>query len=73
MQAAWYETQAAARKVLVLGSMPDPHTRPGDVRIRIAASGINPGDLKKREGSNQRPLRVKATLNKSTHPGAAAL
>ncbi len=29
--------------------MPDPVPGPGEVRIRIAASGINPGDIKKRE------------------------
>jgi NADPH2:quinone reductase len=28
--------------------MPDPEPGPGEVRIRIAASGINPGDVKKR-------------------------
>jgi NADPH:quinone reductase len=51
MQAAWYESQGAARSVLVVGSMPDPHPGPGEVRIRLSASGINPGDLKKREDS----------------------
>jgi len=29
--------------------MPDPIPAPGEVRIRIAASGINPGDIKKRQ------------------------
>ncbi|MBV9502398.1 MAG: hypothetical protein JO138_23765 [Acidobacteriaceae bacterium] len=29
--------------------MPDPHPAADEVRIRIAASGINPGDIKKRE------------------------
>lgn len=51
MQAAWYESQGAARAVLVVGSMPDPHPGAGEVRIRISASGINPGDLRKREDS----------------------
>jgi NADPH:quinone reductase len=49
MKAAWYEKQGTAREVLVLGEMPDPIPGPGEVRIRIAASGINPGDTKKRE------------------------
>jgi NADPH:quinone reductase len=49
MQAAWYETQGPAHDVLVVGVMPDPHPGVGDVRIRVWASGINPGDLKKRE------------------------
>lgn len=51
MQAAWYETQGPARDVLVVGSMPDLHPGVGEVRIRISASGINPGDLKKRENA----------------------
>jgi NADPH2:quinone reductase len=49
MRAAWYESQGPAREVLVVGEMPDPRPGPGEVRIRIAASGINPGDVKKRE------------------------
>jgi NADPH2:quinone reductase len=49
MQAPWYEAQGAARDVFVVGAMPDPEPGPGEVRIRIFASGINPGDLKKRE------------------------
>jgi NADPH2:quinone reductase len=35
--------------VLVVGEMPDPVPGAGEVRIRIAASGVNPGDTKKRE------------------------
>lgn len=49
MKAAWYEKQGAARDVLVVGEMNDPHPRAGEVRIRIAFSGVNPGDVKKRE------------------------
>ena len=49
MRAAWYERQGAARDVLVVGEMPDPEPGPGEVRIRVAASGINPGDVKKRQ------------------------
>ena len=49
MRAAWYEKQGPAKDVLTVGEMPDPHPAAGEVRIRIAASGINPGDIKKRE------------------------
>jgi NADPH2:quinone reductase len=48
MRAAWYEKAGAPRDVLVVGEMPDPQAGPGEVRIRVAASGINPGDTKKR-------------------------
>lgn len=51
MRAAWYEKQGLARDVLQIGTMPDPTPGPGDVRIRIAASGINPGDIKKRQNA----------------------
>jgi len=49
MRAAWYEKQGQAREVFVVGEMPDPRPGAGEVRIRIAASGINPGDIKKRQ------------------------
>lgn len=49
MKAAWYVKQGAARDVLVLGKMDDPQPGLGEVRIRIAFSGVNPGDVKKRE------------------------
>jgi NADPH:quinone reductase len=48
MRAAWYERQGTARDVLQVGVIADPSPGPGEVRIRIAASGINPGDIKKR-------------------------
>jgi NADPH:quinone reductase len=49
MKAAWYEKQGAARDVLVLGNMDDPQPHSGEVRIRVAFSGVNPGDVKKRQ------------------------
>src|SRR5580704_12402414 len=48
MRAAWYEKQGPARDVLTVGEMSDPVPGAGEVRIRVAASGINPGDTKKR-------------------------
>lgn len=49
MKAAWYEKQGAARDVLTVGEMEEPQPHVGEVRIRLAASGINPGDAKKRQ------------------------
>src|SRR5262245_50548347 len=49
MKAAWYEKQGFAHDVLMVGEMPDPDPAAGEVRIRVAASGINPGELKKRQ------------------------
>src|SRR6201987_3322851 len=51
MKAAWYEKQGPGREVLVAGEMPDPIPAAGEVRIRVAASGINPGDTKKRDNA----------------------
>jgi NADPH2:quinone reductase len=50
MRAAWYEQQGAAREVLQVGEMPVPEPSRGEVRIRVAASGIHGGDLGKRRG-----------------------
>jgi NADPH:quinone reductase-like Zn-dependent oxidoreductase len=40
MRAAWYERQGPANEVLIVGEMPDPRPGAGEVRIRIAASGV---------------------------------
>jgi NADPH:quinone reductase len=49
MRAAWYEKQGAARDVLIVGEMNDPQPSAGEVRLRVAFSGVNPGDVKKRQ------------------------
>src|SRR5215510_2298799 len=49
MRAAWYEKQGAARDVLTVGQMDEPRRLAGEVRIRVAVSGVNPGDVKKRQ------------------------
>ena len=49
MRAAWYERQGPAAKVFVVGETPTVEPGPNEVRIRVAASGINPGDVKKRD------------------------
>jgi NADPH:quinone reductase len=36
--------------VLQIGDMPAPEPGPGEVRVRITRSGVNPGDTKKRRG-----------------------
>ena len=48
MKAAWYERQGPASDVLQVGELPTPEAGPGEVRIAVRASGINPGDVKKR-------------------------
>jgi NADPH:quinone reductase len=50
MRAAWYDQQGPARDVLRVGELDRPEPGPGEVRVRISFSGINPGDVKKRQG-----------------------
>ncbi len=50
MRAAWYEQQGPAEQVLQIGELPDPQPAAGEVRVRVALSGVNPGDAKKRQG-----------------------
>jgi NADPH:quinone reductase len=50
MRAAYYSEQGAARDVLRLGELPTPEPGPGDVRVRLRTSGVNPSDWKLRRG-----------------------
>jgi NADPH2:quinone reductase len=49
MKAAWYERNGPAHEVLTVGEMDDPVPARGEVRVRIAYSGVNPSDVKRRE------------------------
>ncbi len=53
MYAAWYEKNGPATEVLKFGEMPDPEPLPGEVRVRLHASGVNPSDVKARAGSRK--------------------
>jgi NADPH2:quinone reductase len=54
MKAAWYESKGPAQQVLHVGEQPDPKPQPGEVRVRLRVSAVNPSDTKSRGG-----LRVK--------------
>ncbi|MDJ0911015.1 MAG: NADPH:quinone reductase [Woeseiaceae bacterium] len=49
MRAAWYERQGPPSEVLKVGELELPVPGAVEVRIRIHASGVNPGDVKKRQ------------------------
>jgi NADPH2:quinone reductase len=51
MKAVWYERTGAAPDVLSFGDMPTPVAGPGEVRVRLESSGINPADVGRRAGS----------------------
>ncbi len=50
MQAIWYEQQGPATEVLQFGELPDPQPGPGEVRVAVHVSGVNPIDVKRRLG-----------------------
>jgi NADPH2:quinone reductase len=51
VKAVWYERTGAAPDVLTAGEMPTPEAGPGEVRVRLEASGVNPADVGRRAGS----------------------
>lgn len=56
MRAALYETTGPARSVLRTDDVERPEPGPGQVRVRLAVSGVNPTDVKARDGSVPRPI-----------------
>lgn len=50
MLAAYYEQTGPAREVLQVGDLPEPVAGPGEVRVRLRWSGVNPSDVKSRAG-----------------------
>jgi NADPH2:quinone reductase len=56
MLAAYYARQGPARDVLVLSELNTPLPGPGEVRVKIRSSGINPADVKRRAGAPARPM-----------------
>ena len=53
MLAGWYEKNGPAAEVLQVTSLPDPEPDPGEVRVRLHASAVNPSDVKARGGSRK--------------------
>jgi NADPH2:quinone reductase len=51
VKAVWYERTGAAQDVLTVGELPTPQAGPGEVRVRLHASGVNPADVGRRAGS----------------------
>jgi NADPH2:quinone reductase len=51
MRAAFYDRQGPAAEVFRIGELPLPSPGPGEVRVGIRFSGVNPGEVKKRQGT----------------------
>ncbi len=56
MRAAFYERTGLAKDVLVVDDLPMPVPGPGEVRVKVAWSGVNPSDVKSRAGSRVKAL-----------------
>jgi NADPH2:quinone reductase len=56
MQAAFYEATGPAREVLHVAELPDPEPGPGELRVRLRWSGVNPSDVKSRLGLRSKVL-----------------
>lgn len=50
MRAVFYDRQGPAAEVLRFGDVPRTEPGPGEVRVRLLASGVNPADCKRRAG-----------------------
>ncbi len=54
MRAAYYERNGTAREVVRVGDVETPQAGPGEVRVKLATSGVNPSDVKSRQGSTRK-------------------
>lgn len=51
MRAAYYEVNGPAATVLKVAEVETPKPGPGEVRVKLATSGVNPSDVKTRAGT----------------------
>jgi NADPH:quinone reductase len=56
MRAALYDRYGPADEVLRVEEVQRPEPGPGEVRVRVEASGVNPTDWKSRSGGTPRPI-----------------
>jgi NADPH2:quinone reductase len=67
MRAAYYESQGSARDVMRVGEIATPKAGPGEVRVKLATSGVNPSDVKSRQGG--RPMASPQVIPQSDGAG----
>ena len=56
MQAAFYERTGPASEVLRIDELPTPIPGPGEVRVKVSWSGVNPSDVKSRAGNRNKTM-----------------
>lgn len=54
MRAAYYEQNGTAREVLRVAEVDTPQAAPGEVRVKLVTSGVNPSDVKSRQGATRK-------------------
>src|ERR1700744_5420944 len=54
MRAAYYEQNGSACDVLKIGEVATPTPGPGEVRVKLTTSGVNPSDVKARSGATRK-------------------
>jgi NADPH:quinone reductase len=54
MHAAYYDKNGPAADVLHVGEVETPTPGPGEVRVKLGTSGVNPSDVKGREGRTRK-------------------
>jgi NADPH2:quinone reductase len=69
MRAAVYDRPGPAREVLRIETRPDPAPVPGEVLVRVHASGVNPSDVKTRAAWMKTPKDFPLTIPHSDGAG----
>jgi NADPH:quinone reductase len=68
VRAVWYDRAGPAAEVLTFGEMATPVAGPGEVRLRLEASGVNPADVGRRSG-NYRAMEFARVIPNSDGAG----
>jgi len=69
VRAVWYQRTGPAADVLVCGEQPTPRAGPGEVRVRLAASGVNPADCNRRAGAGNHVMEAPLIIPNSDGAG----
>jgi NADPH2:quinone reductase len=70
MKAVRYEHTGPAHEVLQVVDIPTPEPGPGEVRVKVVYSGVNPTDWKSRSGATSRPSAGRHTPH---HDGSGVI
>ena len=71
MLAGWYERGGPADEAIQIGDTPTPEAGPGEILVRIHASGINPSDYKRRANAKA-PIEFPRVIPHSDGAGVVA-